>query len=461
MESDNKYENDTGGMSVDEIIADIDRKTANAAVLEENSVDVTPEGENEMADEQAAVSADEADTAAGHIPDDDESTVDELSGADEMSDGQEALEEKSAELAEEANVDATAKTEKKPNFFYRLARGIIPWKGDDVGLIIRKVVFIVAFIVFLATAIPLLADILSMYKDEQVSKGISNMYQLDANTDVPENNKDILPSFKKLLEINPDTVGYIKIDGTLVDYPVVKGTDNDYYLTHDFYKNESRSGTVMMDYRNKVMADGHSGNLVLYGHNMAVGTFFAPLNEYWRTMYDSYDEPSKSFYKEHPVIRFDTLYEQAEWKVFGFGIFNVAESRGEVYGYNQKLDFTSEDDFNDYIINIMDRSDIFTDVDIKYGDDILTLSTCCWPYEGSGDTVRLAIFARKIRKGESDSVDVEKAVGNPYVRRWQWVYDKVSGGYDWFQSTWDRRKLLSYDAEDAKRDNYSFPDKTD
>lgn len=196
-----------------------------------------------------------------------------------------------------------------------------------------------AFIVFLATAIPLLADILSMYKDEQVSKDISKMYQLDANTDVPEDNKDILPSFKKLLEINPDTVGYIKIDGTLVDYPVVKGTDNDYYLTHDFYKNESRSGTVMMDYRNKVTADGHSGNLVLYGHNMAVGTFFAPLNEYWRTMYDSYDEPSKSFYKEHPVIRFDTLYEQAEWKVFGFGLFNVAESRGEVYEYNQKLRF--------------------------------------------------------------------------------------------------------------------------
>ena len=460
MESDNKFENDTGGMSVDEIIADIDRKAANAAALEENSVGVTPEGENEMADEQAAVSADEADTAAEHIPVDDESTIDELSGADEMSDGQEALEEKSAELAEEANADATAKIEKKPNFFYRLARGIIPWKGDNAGLIIRKIIFIVAFIVFLATAIPLLADILSMYKDEQVSKDISKMYQLD-DTDVPEDNKDILPSFKKLLEINPDTVGYIKIDGTLVDYPVVKGTDNDYYLTHDFYKNESRSGTVMMDYRNKVTADGHSDNLVLYGHNMAVGTFFAPLNEYWRTMYDSYDEPSKSFYKEHPVIRFDTLYEQAEWKVFGFGIFNVAESRGEVYEYNQKLDFTSEDDFNDYIINIMDRSDIFTDVDLKYGDDILTLSTCCWPYEGSGDTVRLAIFARKIRKGESDSVDVEKAVGNPYVRRWQWVYDKVRGGYDWFQSTWDRRKLLSYDAEDAKRDNYSFPDKTD
>ena len=79
----------------------------------------------------------------------------------------------------------TAKIEKKPNFFYRIVRGIIPWKGDDTGLVIRKIIFIVAFIVFLATAIPLLADILSMYKDEQVSKGISQMYHLDANTDVP------------------------------------------------------------------------------------------------------------------------------------------------------------------------------------------------------------------------------------------------------------------------------------
>lgn len=461
MESDNKFEKNADGMSVDEIIADIDRKAANAGSLEEYSADITPDEENEMSDKQVEVAADEADTIAENTDNTEpvsESTVDELSGKDETEDAQEALEEKSAELAEGEN-GATA-PKKKPNFFYRLARGIIPWKGDNAGLIIRKVVFIIALIIFLATAIPLLADVLSMYKDEQVSKGISNMYQLD-DTDVPENNKDILPSFKKLLEINPDTVGYIKIDGTVIDYPVVKGEDNDFYLTHDFYKNESRSGTVMMDYRNKVTADGHSGNMILYGHNMAVGTFFAALNEYWRTMYDSYDEPSKSFYKEHPIIRFDTLYEQAEWKIFGFGIYNVAESRGEVFGYNQKLDFTSEDDFNDYIINIMDRSDIFTDVDLKYGDDILTLSTCCWPYEGSGNTVRLAIFARKIRDGESDTVDVSKAVGNPYVKRWQWVYDKVSGGYDWFQSTWDRRKLLSYTADDAKRDGYSFPDKTD
>lgn len=468
MENDNEFRKDPDNKTVDEILADIDRKAAISESLEENT------DENDMLDKEVLSQEESYEDSAEDV----ESISEELSGADEVSDEQEAFEEESAEeyeTAEYADVtecaedadgsensdgDAEAEVpEKKHNIFYRMAKSIIPWKGDNAGLVIRKIIFIVALIVFLATAIPLLVDLISMFNDQQVSNRISQMYQLD-DTDVPEDNMDVLPSFKKLLEINPDTVGYIRINDTLVDYPVVKTTDNDFYLTHDFYKNESKSGTIMMDYHNKVTPQGHSGNMILYGHNMAVGTFFAPLNEYWRTMYDSYDEPSKSFYKEHPIIRFDTLYEQAEWKIFAFGIYNVDESRGEVFGYNLKYDFTSEDDFNDFMINIMDRSDIFTDVDLKYGDDILTLSTCCWPYEGSEKTVRLAVFARKIREGESRDVDVSKAVVNTYVKRWQWVYDKVSGGYDWFMSTWDRRKLLSYTAEDAKRDGYSFPENT-
>ncbi|MGN0611468.1 MAG: class B sortase, partial [Ruminiclostridium sp.] len=271
--------------------------------------------------------------------------------------------------------------------------------------------------------------------------------------------REILPSFKKLLEINPDTVGYIKIEGTQIDYPVVKGKDNDYYLTHDFYKEPSKSGSVMMDVNCKVTADGNSGNLVLYGHNMAVGTFFACLSEYWRTLYDSYDGASIQFYKDHPTITFNTLYEEAEWKIFAIGLYNVDERYGEVYSaYNNKHDFTSRTDFNNFIIDIMDRSDIFTDVDIQYGDDILTLSTCYWPFREDMDNVRLAVFARKVRPGESEYVDVSKAQVNTYVKRWKWVYDNVGGGYDWSQSNWDRRKLLSYTEEDAEKDGYTFID---
>lgn len=428
MATNNEEEKRTDNLTIDDIIADLQR---------ENSDNTTAENDAEPSDDEVF----------GDIDEQDEN--DDDNGESDTPDTVE-------------NGGKTDKKEKKPNFFIRLIKGIIPWKGDNVGLVIRKLVFIAALIVFLATAIPLLADVLSMVKDEQVSKQLSQLYlETEDDSKVSENSKEILPSFKKLLEINPDTVGYLKIDGTIIDYPVVKGEDNDFYLTHDFYKNESRSGTVMMDYRNKVTKDGHSANMILYGHNMQVGTFFATLGEYWRTMYDQYPEGTKSFYKEHPVIRFDTLYERAEWKIFGFGIYNVAESRGEVFGYNLKYDFTSEDDFNNYIINIMDRSDIFTDVDLKYGDDILTLSTCYWPYENSGNTVRLAIFARKIRDGESSNVNVDNVQVNTYVKRWQWVYDKISNGYDWSQSNWDRRKLLSYDADDAERDNYTFPSASD
>ena len=466
----NNEEKRTDNLTIDDIIKDLERKNAGYDSIEKGA---ELSGEEETGNIAGQDKTEEVVEQAAAMGEDDITAVSDTSTAQE--DDRNSQEENSAALGTdtdnsgetgiadtEENQGESGKKEKKPNFFIRLIKGIIPWKGDTVGLVIRKLVFIAALIVFLATAIPLLADVLSMVKDEQVSKQLSQLY-LDAEDDseVSENSKEILPSFKKLLEINPDTVGYLKIDGTIIDYPVVKTDDNDFYLTHDFYKNESRSGTVMMDYRNKVTKDGHSANMILYGHNMQVGTFFATLGEYWRTMYDQYPEGTKSFYKEHPVIRFDTLYERAEWKIFGFGIYNVAESRGEVFGYNLKYDFTSEDDFNDYIINIMDRSDIFTDVDLKYGDDILTLSTCYWPYENSGNTVRLAIFARKIRDGESSNVNVDNVQVNTYVKRWQWVYDKISGGYDWSQSNWDRRKLLSYDAEDAQRDNYTFPSVTD
>ena len=346
---------------------------------------------------------------------------------------------------------------KKPGFWKRLFKGIIPWKGDSAGVVIRKLIFIIALIVFLITAVPLVSDIFLMFRDQWRSQGISDIYIPDGNNG--GSSKEILPSFKKLLEINPDTVGYLKIDGTAIDYPVVKGTDNDYYLTHDFYREKSKSGSVMMDCNCVVSPDGHSGNMVLYGHNMAVGTFFACLSEYWRTLYDSYDEPSMQFYKDHPTITFNTLYEEAEWKIFGIGLFNIYEEYGEVYSnYNNKHDFTSRDDFNHFIIDLMDRSDIFTDVDIEYGDDILTLSTCYWPFRSDMDNVRLAIFARKVRPGESTYVDVSKAKVNTYVKRWQWVYDNIGGGYDWSQSNWDRRKLLSYTAEDAEKDGYTFID---
>ncbi|MBR4306359.1 MAG: class B sortase, partial [Ruminiclostridium sp.] len=215
--------------------------------------------------------------------------------------------------------------QKKPNLIKRAAMFFIPWKGDGAVDVIRKLIFIISLIAFIVTAFPLLSDIYTMYRDEWVNKQLQNIYNPDVNGGGVRNEAGILPSFEQLLDINPDTVGYLKIPGTAIDYPVVKSEDNDYYLFRDFYGNPNKSGTVMMDHKNVVSADKTSANLVLYGHNMAIGTFFAGLGEYWRTLYDSYDGASIAYYKEHPTIIFDTLYEQAEWKIFAIGLYNVDE----------------------------------------------------------------------------------------------------------------------------------------
>ncbi|MBR4306324.1 MAG: class B sortase, partial [Ruminiclostridium sp.] len=355
------------------------------------------------------------------------------------------------EGSEAAKTEETPQEVKKPNIFLRIVKFIIPWKGDDAIDIARKLIVFAAIGVCIYAITPLLSEVNEMHKDEKISQEIAQIYVPDIDPieiEKAEAEGRPLPSFESLLAINSDVIGFIQIDGTNVSYPVVKYEDNDYYLNHDIYGNQNLSGTIMMDYRNEVSREKTSDNLVIYGHNMAIGTYFAGLNEYWRTCYDSYDSPSMSTYKNHPVITFNTIYEQSKWKIFAVGLYNTNYDHGEVFDYTNKHDFTSREDFNSYIIEIMDRSDIFTDIDLQYGDDILTLSTCVWPYPNN-EYIRLAVFARKAREGESEEVNVDVATVNHGVKRWKWVYDHLAEqmgieSYDWFYSSWDRRKLLSY-----------------
>ena len=372
--------------------------------------------------------------------------------------------ERISDKAESEEALEKSKKKKKPCLIIRILKFFIPWKGDSVGDVIRKLIFAASLAVFIITAVPLLTDVAEMYHDEKISQELNDIYIPEKDPIVIEKYEEEglpLPSFDALLDINKDVVGYIRINGTSINYPVVRGEDNDHYLNHDIYGNINKSGTVMMDYRNDIKKNDKSDNFIVYGHNMAIGTYFAGLNEYWRTLYDSYESPSMKMYKEHPTITFNTLYEQSEWKIFAIGLYNTNYNHGEVFDYINKLSFRNSEEFNDYIIEIMDRSDIFTDVDIQYGDDILTLSTCVWPYPDN-KYIRLGVFARKVRKGESKKVNVDVAKVNANVKRWQWVYDYVAKqmgvqSYDWSYSTWDRSKLLSYTQEEADEDGYIFP----
>lgn len=246
--------------------------------------------------------------------------------------------------------------------------------------------------------------------------------------------------FNALKEINPDVRAWIKITGTLINNPVVIGPDNSYYLTHDINKEESVSGTIFSSYRNTW--DGTDDNTILFGHNMHTGEFFAYVNSYVPN--DASREPI-AFYKVHPTIMMATPDGGSQtYKIFAGMVVNTSPTYGEVFSYVNKTKFADVDDFNNFIINVMDRSWFFTDVDLTYGDELLTLSTCWWPLGREVDT-RWVLFARKVREGESEEVDTSKAYRNYQPKLFDYYYDIIKGS--WSGSVWDKSKLLSYNGQ--------------
>ena len=175
---------------------------------------------------------------------------------------------------------------------------------------------------------------------------------------------------------------------------------------------------------------------------MHTGEFFAYVNHY--VPYDASREPL-AFYKVHPTVMMATPDGGCEtYKIFAGMVANTQPEYGEVFNYINKTKFTDVDDFNNFIIDVMDRSWFFTDVDLTYGDELLTLSTCWWPL-GRNIETRWVVFARKVREGESEYVDTSKAIRNYQPKLFDYYYDIIGGS--WSGSVWDKSKLLSYNGQ--------------
>lgn len=344
--------------------------------------------------------------------------------------------------------------------FVRFLMSIFPVKGDEAAEVVRKIVFIGAVTAFAITGGSLIKDvsgeIVQKYVVEgqiqdikqQASSGNLNLNEEEIR-EIKEEKPYLREELMSLYAINRDLVGWINLgeNDRIIDYPVVQAADNDKYLTTDFYGNYSKSGTIFVDYRSKFSEGGDATDfLVLYGHNTYSSVAFSKLTRYF---YDK-DNPDTgadlnlSFYQKHPTINFDTLAEEGTYKVFAVCLFNTEEQYGEVYNYLRKGKlFDGKDDFNNYVLDIMDRSVLFTDVDLTYGDEIICMSTCYFPFGMEYENVRCVIFARKVRDGESPEVDTSKAYRNYYWMGWQQAVDKnICSAYA--KRAWDTSKLLSY-----------------
>lgn len=192
---------------------------------------------------------------------------------------------------------------------------------------------------------------------------------------------------------NPQTIGYLKIDGTKIDTPVVQADNDKYYLRHDFNGNSTSYGAVFATY--KAGFKPFDRNTLLYGHNMFDGERFAALANY----------KSIDYFKKHPTIQFDTLFEKHQWKVYAVILTNGSTASNNGYFFDFTYDNCSDTCFEEYIEELDKRKLYETGVDLLPTDKLLTLCTCTYEF----DDARLVVIARMVREGESEEVDTKLA----------------------------------------------------
>lgn len=242
------------------------------------------------------------------------------------------------------------------------------------------------------------SNISSQVKDEETTTlpVDDQKVELDLETGVSKRYVDL---FKK----NNDFIGWIKIEGTKLDQPVVRGEDNSFYLNKTLEKKHNAFGVPFADYRSMVGLGVQSDNITIYGHAAKDGTFFAPVKEY----------NDIEFYKKHPTITFNTIFGDGEYKIVSRFIEYVDPDNRKMFNYHDYVTFTDEQVYNKFVKSYQERSYFVAPVDVEFGDKFITLSTCNTEIVNSNKTpYRDVLIARKVRPGESKDVDVSKVTIN-------------------------------------------------
>lgn len=230
---------------------------------------------------------------------------------------------------------------------------------------IRPILLVFFSVAFILSAAMIGSHYRQIAREEQKLKELAAEHIAPLSVAPTSREPVILEQYRDLYARNSDMVGWIKIEGTVIDYPVMHTAD-DFYLDHDFDKNSARSGVPYIDKRCTVEPFGT--NTIIYGHHMRQGTMFASLERY----------EDEEFLKEHPIIRFDTLYEQQQFEIIAVFKSRIYRKRDQVFKHYNFLNAESESDFERYIDNIKALSLHDTGRSAIYGDQLLTLSTCAY-----------------------------------------------------------------------------------
>lgn len=262
-----------------------------------------------------------------------------------------------------------------------------------------KNIYLLICVIFLIILIYSVLNIVSWFKDNQkIDKQVNDIINNtkveevkdNSNTEIIKQEKKIPETsiywtflktplinvdFDKLKKTNSDTVGWINVSGTNINYPVVQTKDNTYYLTHSFDKTYNKAGWVFMDYRNKM--DNINKNTIIYAHSRVNNTMFGSLNKTLKK--DWYNN------KSNHMIRLSTENINSMWQIFS--VYTVPNTNDYI-----KTVFNNDDEFLDFINLIKNRSKFDFATDVNISDNIITLSTCYKTNE------RVVVHAKLIKK---------------------------------------------------------------
>lgn len=247
--------------------------------------------------------------------------------------------------------------------------------------------FLVMLIVFLFSLIKVIMWIIDNNNTNDIIKKVADTYEIneksyDNEVIINENEKDIYFDYMKLKFIdvdinklktfNPDTIGFIKVMGTNINYPFVQTLDNDYYLNRSYDKTYNNAGWIFLDYRNNEFNDK---NTIIYGHGRINGTMFGSLKD---TLKSSWQNN-----KDNYIIKISTEKENSIWQIFS--VYKIATT-------SDYLQTTfSDNEFESFISLIKNRSSYNFETNVTNEDKVLTLSTCY------NDNDKMVVHAKLIK----------------------------------------------------------------
>ena len=237
----------------------------------------------------------------------------------------------------------------------------------------KNIIYIVLIIFILISAIYIVNDFIELQDAKSQSKLLENTNAINNQvSNENTNNEQVQQLDSRITKVsnlknqNSDIIGWLEIENTNINYPVLQGDDNEFYMTHNYKKEKSKNGAIFLDKNYDWNIENN--NLLIYGHNLNNGTMFQELLKY----------EDEDYYKKHPIILFTSEDEEEKYKIISVFKSKVYNKQDNVFKYYFFINPKTKEEYNNYIGNIKKLSIYNIEDTAIYGEKLITLSTCSY-----------------------------------------------------------------------------------